>query len=161
MIDYAGNEIVVEGGCAGCAFALKKFTIPSGIVYEDGVLIVSQDFEIPIEGLLVVAPKRHVVTFGELTDQERARIFEVSNKTINALKKVFPGITYGLVFDENGMHFHVLLVPNHDWMKRVAYANPIMNIKAVFDHAKNVFKNTREKVQPIADICEAVRRTLA
>ena len=159
LIDYAGNEIMVEG-CPGCAFALKKFTVPSGTVYEEGVLTVSQDWEIPIEGMLVVAPKRHVVNLGELTDQERTRIFDVANKTINALKKVFPGTKYSLVFNESDLHFHVLLVPNHEWMRRIAN-DPIYNLKAVFDYATNMLKNTREKVQPIADTCDAVRRALA
>ena len=53
MINYA-NEIVKFEGCPGCAYAKHEFVLPCGMAYEDELFTLSQDWELPIEGFMVL-----------------------------------------------------------------------------------------------------------
>ena len=70
MINYA-NEHVEYKGCPGCAYGKHEFTLPCGMAYENEKFTLSQDWELPIEGFLVVSPKRCVEKFADLTEEER------------------------------------------------------------------------------------------
>ena len=158
LLDYAGNEIVLDD-CPGCAFARREFSLPCGMVFEDDCLTIAQDWELPIDGMLIIAPKRHVLTFAELTQQERAEIFELANKTIVLLKTHLPNVTYKLFFEENGRHFHVWLLPCHEWMQAAAAGNPTNNLGAVFAYAKANLR-TKQNIENIAKTCAYVREAL-
>lgn len=53
MINYAGERVELSG-CPGCLYAEHKFSLPCGIAYENDRFILSQDFELPIQGFFVV-----------------------------------------------------------------------------------------------------------
>ena len=53
MINYA-NKKVEFTGCPGCAYANHKFELPCGMAYENERFTLSQDWELPIEGFMVV-----------------------------------------------------------------------------------------------------------
>ena len=54
----------------GCAYANHVFALQCGMVYEDEMITISQDWELPINGFMVVCPKRHVEYLSELTEDE-------------------------------------------------------------------------------------------
>jgi len=163
MIDYAGNKISYTG-CSSCAFARREFSLPSGMIYEDDVLTLAQDWTLPIDGFLVIAPKRHVLSLQELSGQERNHVFAVLDKAIIALKRAIPGITYNVVFEEEdageeNSHFHIWLMPRHKWMFDIANGNPTRHIKAVFDYARANLK-TKENIEKINKTCLLVRELM-
>ena len=83
MINYA-NEEVKFTGCPGCAYANHEFVLPCGMAYEDELFTLSQDWELPIEGFLVISPKRCVEKFSDLTDEE---MIDYYNKIIEIEKQ--------------------------------------------------------------------------
>ena len=103
MINYAG-EIVKFEGCPGCAYAKHEFVLPCGMAYEDNLFTLSQDWELPIEGFLVISPKRCVEKFEELTDEERVKIFNIVNKTITILRNNNICDRFNIIFEEKEIY---------------------------------------------------------
>ena len=57
MKNYANEEISYRG-CPGCAYAKHEFELPCKMAYENDNFTLSQDWELPIEGFLIVSPKK-------------------------------------------------------------------------------------------------------
>ena len=131
------NEDVEFIGCPGCAYANHEFIIPCGIAYENDNFTVSQDWELPIIGFFVVAPKRHVEKLEELTSSEKIEMFEIVDKTIRILRHNKICDKFNIIFEEKeGSHFHIWIMPRHKWMEELA-AGITKNIGDVFNYAKN------------------------
>ena len=56
------------GDCVSCAINETKIKPFGGIIFETKNFIVTQDFSRPINGFIVIASKRHVVTYDALSD---------------------------------------------------------------------------------------------
>lgn len=158
MIDYAGNDIKVEG-CRGCAFTNHEFSIPSGIVYEDELFILSQDWKVPIPGFIVVQPNRHIENFSKLTDVERTKLFEITNKIIVILKEMNVCDKFNVLFEENpNRHFHLWIIPRQKWMEEMV-GNITENIGTIFNYAETNMK-TKETIDEIQRICDILKEKL-
>ena len=81
VINYCNEEVRFDG-CPGCAYAKHEFELPCGMIFENDHFTLAQDWELPIVGFLVVAPKRHIEKLEELSKQERDEMFDIVNKTI-------------------------------------------------------------------------------
>ena len=151
--NYA-NELVKVKGCLSCAFSKGEFILPCGMAYKDELFTLAQDFELPIPGFLVIAPKRHVENFSELTEEERIKMFELINKTIKILKENHICERFNVIFEEKeGRHFHVWMMPRYKWMEEVA-GSITKNIGEVFAYAKENFriKEIYEEIQKISNL---------
>ena len=138
MINYA-NEIVKYEGCPGCAYAHHEFKLPCGMAYEDELFTLSQDWELPIEGFMVLSPKRCIEFFSELTEEERIKSFDLVNKTINILKENNICDRFNVIFEEKeGRHFHIWIMPRHKWMSDM-FEDITDNIGEIFAYAKSNF----------------------
>ena len=152
MTLYNGDVVIFEG-CPSCHDLTNKFSVADGDIYQNDLVTLTQDWELPIEGFFVIATKRHVEFMSELTKEEMNEVFTVTNKTIALMREVYPGIRYNVLFEEKeNNHFHVWLMPRHDWMFEIAGGNPTKNISAVFKHAKSNFIN-KETTERIRLIC--------
>ena len=142
MISYA-NELIKFEGCPGCAYATHDFELPCGMAYEDELFTLSQDWELPIEGFMVLAPKRCVEFFSELTDEERNKSFDLVNKTINNLKPQGVCDRFNVIFEEKeGRHFHIWIMPRHKWMSDM-FEDITDNIGEIFAYAKTNFRDQK------------------
>ena len=140
MINYA-NELVKYEGCPGCAYAKHEFKLPCGMAYEDELFTLSQDWELPIEGFMVLSPKRCIEYFSELTDEERIKSFELVNKTINILKENNVCDRFNVIFEEKeGRHFHIWIMPRHKWMSDM-FEDITDNIGEIFAYAKSNYRD--------------------
>lgn len=156
MIDYAGNKIEIDA-CLGCAYANHEFSLPTKIAYEDELFVLSQDWELPIQGFFVVSLKRHVENFSELTDIERNKLFEIANRTIKILKDNKICDRFNVIFEEKaGRHFHVWIMPRHKWMEELA-GNIIGHLNDILSYALENFR-TQENYDKIKEISEIVSR---
>ena len=155
MISYKNEEIKFNG-CPGCAYAKGEFSLPCGMAYEDELFTLSQDWELPIEGFMVVSPKKCCECFNELTEDEQVKIMSIVNKTINILKKHNICDRFNVVFEEKkDRHFHIWIMPRHKWMED-KFGDMIDYIGEVFDYAKSNFRD--EKIyENIAKITKIVR----
>lgn len=142
MINYA-NELIKYEGCPGCAYAKHEFTLPCGMAYEDELFTLSQDWELPIEGFMVLSPIRCVEFFSELTDEERIKSFDLVNKTINNLKEQGVCDRFNVIFEEKeNRHFHIWIMPRHKWMSDM-FEDITDNIGEIFAYAKANFGDQR------------------
>ena len=136
------NEDVEFIGCPGCALARHDFTIPCGIAHENDNFTLSQDWELPIIGFFVVAPKRHIEKLEELTSSEKTEMFEIVDKTIRILRQNKICDRFNVIFEEKeGSHFHIWIMPRHKWMEELV-AGITKNIGDVFNYAKNNMRTT-------------------
>lgn len=148
-VDYAGNVIECAGSCPACAYANHEFELPCGMTYEDEICTVSQDWQLPINGMIIVAPKRHVKFFDELTSGERTHLFEIVNKVIAILRKNNVAKEFNVLFEEKkDIHFHIWILPRDGWNE--LGINPTKEIDKLQKYALEHFK-TKENFEKIAE----------
>lgn len=153
--DIKGSILDIDG-CLGCNLSsgiLKPF---GGILYNDGDFNVSQDYELPINGFIIIATNKHIISINELTKEQRYKLIELENRIIELLKSY--GITnnYRIILEEK-KHFHVWLMPEYSWMKNIG--KPIYNIKEIFDYAKNNLR-TLDNLNDIIETCKKLKKDL-
>lgn len=143
-------------GCLGCNLSngvLKPF---EGMIYKDDDFNISQDFELPINGFIIIATNEHIISINELTDKQRYKLIELENRIIKLLKDYKVCDNYRIIFEEKN-HFHVWLMPEHNWMK--SFGKPIYNIDKIFDYAKNNLR-TEDNLNEIRKTCKKLKKDL-
>ena len=155
MINYA-NEEVKYTGCPGCAYAKHEFVLPCGMAYENEKFTLSQDWELPIEGFMIVSPKRCVEKLSDLTREERIKMFDITDKTIKILRENNICDRFEVIFEEKeNRHLHVWIMPRHKWMAELV-GDIIDNIGTILEYAKSNFRN-EETYQRIKEITNIVK----
>ena len=153
MINYA-NENIDFNGCPGCAYANHEFSLPCGMAYENERFTLSQDWELPIQGFFVVAPKRCIDKFEELSDTEKMEMFKIVDRTIKVLRESNVCDNFNVIFEEKeNRHFHVWIMPRHKWMMDLV-EDIIDNIGIIFEYAKTNMRSldNYNKIHEISDI---------
>jgi len=155
MLNYCNEEVMFEG-CPGCSYANHNFKLPCGIAYENENFILSQDWELPIQGFMIVSPKKHVEKLEEFTTLERNELFDIINKTISILRNHKICSHFNVVFAEKeNRHSHVWIMPRHSWMKDITN-NIIEGIAPIFEYAKSYLR-TKENYKKINETIQIVR----
>lgn len=151
-IDIFGKEFEFE--CLGCDIANHKLIPPGGYVYDDGFINISADPVIPIKGFMVLGIKKHIKSMNELSETEREQIIKVLNRTVEIIKKVNISDEVLIIQEERSKHFHIWIVPIHDWMEQ--FGKSVLNIKEIVEYAKNNFGEIekQELLAAIEDIKE-------
>lgn len=155
MINYFNEEVVFDG-CPGCAYAKHEFELPCKMAYEDDKFTLSQDWELPIPGFMVVSPKRCIEKFSDLTEEEKAEIIKIVDKTILILRENNICDRFNVIFEEKeNRHFHIWIMPREKWMLDIV-DDITDNIGEVFKYAKENFR-TEENYTKIEKITEVVK----
>jgi diadenosine tetraphosphate (Ap4A) HIT family hydrolase len=151
-----GKSVEVE--CLSCA-------LTSGLVMPDGGVIIEtehfhahQDVAYPIEGLVILASKRHMKCLDELTEEERLDYINILTKIRKAQREIL-GIEYVYYFynEDTTHHFHTWLVPRYEWMNE--FGRSVESLRPVLLHARN-HRNTEENHQKVLFAIEALRKGL-
>lgn len=130
------NGKTVEVECLSCA-------LTSGIIKPDGGTVIEtehfhahQDVAYPIKGLIILASKRHIKSFDELTEEEELDYITVLSKIRAAQRKAL-GIEHAYYFynEDTTHHFHTWLVPRYDWMYQ--FGRSVESVRPVLLHARN------------------------
>lgn len=138
MITYDKKEVSFLG-CPGCAYFNHEFELSCGMAYQNDNFTISQDWELPIKGFMVLSPKRHVNELCELTDDERNELFYLVNRTMEILKENKVSETFILTFEERkNIHFHVCIIPRYEWMKQLT-TSISDDFNKIIKYAKNTF----------------------
>ena len=140
-IDIFGNEISFD--CMGCDIANHKLVPPGGYVYEDDFINISADPEIPIVGFMILGIKKHIKSINELNRDERIRIMDVLNLTIEKMKSSNICEEVLIVQEEKASHFHIWILPMHPWMDE--YKKNVRNIKDIINYSKENFNDSVKK----------------
>lgn len=137
------------GECLSCAINSKIIQPYGGIIYETDNFILAQDFSRPIKGFIVISAKRHVITYDELTCEERTELAELLFKTQKALKNLKVCDFFNIYLSEyKGGHFHLQILPRYKWMEDER-GTIIGNLNRGFNYAKENL-NSKENLKQIS-----------
>lgn len=147
MTIYDGSKVEFSN-CPGCDYANHLFSLPCKMVYENNLITISQDWELPIDGFQVISPKRHVEKFTDLTHEEQTLILNMTNRLLSALREMKIAEEFNVIFEEKaGTHLHFWIMPRHDWMTK-NFGSPTKHIAEIFEYAKQNFR-TQEHIEKI------------
>jgi len=152
------NGTTVEVECLSCA-------ITSGMVEPDGVVIETvhfhahQDVAYPIKGLIILASKRHIYGFDELTEEEKMDYINLLTEIRKAQREVL-GIEHVYYFynEDTTHHFHTWMVPRYEWMND--FGRSVESLRPVLHHARNEMndqENVNEVIKSIRMLIKALR----
>lgn len=146
------NKEIEWKECPGCEFANHSFNISCGIAYENDTFTLSQDWELPIPGFMILSPKKHIVSLSEFSDEERNEMFTIVNKVINILKKSNTCDKFNVIVEEK-RHFHIWIMPRYEWMLECT-DDIIDNLGKIQDYAKMNYKNKDvfDKIKKVSDL---------
>ena len=159
MKNYADPDITFTG-CPACAYAKHEFELPCGMAFENDRFTLSQDWEIPIEGFLIISPKRHVELFTDLEEDERNEMFSIIDKTMRVLRDNNVCEKFNVILYEGAnTHLHVWIFPRHKWMRELA-PKITENIGKIVEYAQENFR-TQEALDRIKEVSIMVREKLS
>ena len=144
-----GKSVEVE--CLSCALTSGLIEPDGGVVVETEYFHAHQDVAYPIKGLIILASKRHIKCFDELTNEEQLDYVNLLSRIRKAQRKAL-GIEYVYYFynEDTTHHFHTWLVPRYEWMYE--FGRSVESVRPVLLHAKNQMNdeaNMREVVDAI------------
>jgi len=129
---------------------------PASIVYEDDNFIALMDAYPLTEGHCLVIPKFHAVRLDELKANQRAKLFNIGHKIVEAQKKVGLGVQGTNILVNDGQaanqtvpHLHLHLIPRSsgDWLKSIPKI--VLHITGLFGF-KTAAKTLNEQARNIA-----------
>lgn len=123
-------------GCLSCEVVSGRRNTLGGPILETDLFHVHQDWAYPIEGLVIVAAKRHVYCLDELTETEATELMKLLRVVREAQKSVL-GIEHVYYFynEDTTHHFHFWMVPRYEWMK--AFGRSVQSLRPVLHHARD------------------------
>lgn len=106
--------------CSACAEIAGEVSAPGGVIYDDGMWLVSHHtgrFTDP--GELIVKTRRHCESLSELSPAEADSLGPVLREAVGALERVVVAERiYAVSFNERVRHLHFLLLPRTAAMPR-------------------------------------------
>jgi diadenosine tetraphosphate (Ap4A) HIT family hydrolase len=152
------NGKTVEVECLSCALTSGMIEPDGGVIIETEYFHAHQDVAYPIEGLVILASKRHIKCLDELTEAERLDYINILTSIRKAQREVL-GIEYVYYFynEDTTHHFHTWMVPRYDWMNE--FGRSVESVRPVLLHARN-HRNTVENNQKVMKAIEALRNEL-
>ncbi|MDR6125145.1 diadenosine tetraphosphate (Ap4A) HIT family hydrolase [Bacillus sp. SLBN-46] len=142
-----GNTVEVE--CLSCALTSGMIEPDGGVVVETEHFHAHQDVAYPIKGLIILASKRHIKCFDELTEEEKLDYINLLTKIRKAQREVL-GIEYVYYFynEDTTHHFHTWMVPRYEWMYE--FGRSVESVRPVLLHARNNM-NDEENVKSVME----------
>lgn len=153
------NGKTFEVKCLSCAITQGFITPDGGVVIETEYFHAHQDVAYPIKGLVILASKRHVKCFDELTADEKIDYIDVLTKIRKAQREVL-GIDYVYYFynEDTTHHFHTWMVPRYEWMYK--FGRSVESVRPVLLYARNEM-NGEENVKKVIHAIELLTEELS
>lgn len=153
------NGKTVEVECLSCALTSGLIEPEGGVVVETEYFHAHQDVAYPIRGLIILASKRHIKCFDELTQEERIDYINTLSN-IRKVQREILDIEYVYYFynEDTTHHFHTWMVPRYEWMYE--FGRSIESVRPVLLHARknmNSEANTKEVMSAIKALTNALR----
>ncbi|MBS4172889.1 diadenosine tetraphosphate hydrolase [Bacillus sp. FJAT-49736] len=146
------NGKTVEVECLSCALTSGLIVPDGGVMLETQHFHAHQDVAYPIKGLVILASKRHIKCFDELTEEEKLDYITILSKIRQAQRNVL-GIEYVYYFynEDTTHHFHTWMVPRYDWM--YDFGRSVESVRPVLLHARNEMNNSENR----QEVMEAIK----
>lgn len=152
------NGKTVEVECLSCALTSGLIEPDGGVIIETIYFHAHQDVAYPIEGLVILASKRHIKCLDELTEEERLDYINIMTSIRKAQREVL-GIEYVYYFynEDTTHHFHTWMVPRYEWMNE--FGRSVESVRPVLLHARyqmNTVDNNQKVMKAIQDLKNAL-----
>lgn len=157
MKDLTGKLAEIKN-CMGCEIINGDLIPFGGILFKNENFVIAQDFELPIDGFIIISTVRHISKYNELTESEQIDLTKIVNKTLKILEENNVAAEYNIILEEKDCHFHIWLMPRHKWMKE-KFGNVLKNIKAIQDYSMENLR-TEENLAKIEQTCKLLKREL-
>ena len=104
---------LIDTPCVGCIVA-DNSKFKEGRIFQTQLWDISQDFEIPYPGMIVISPLRHVSNYMDLSDEELHELHQLTIICKKAIMDIFncQKIAYMFYEKPNG-HVHFVIIPLH------------------------------------------------
>ncbi|MCM3317462.1 diadenosine tetraphosphate hydrolase [Rummeliibacillus stabekisii] len=151
-----GKTVKVE--CLSCALTSGLIELDGGVVIETEYFHAHQDVAYPIKGLIILASKRHIKCFDELTEAEKLDYINLLTKIRKAQREVL-GIenVYYFYNEDTTHHFHTWMVPRYEWMYQ--FGRSVESVRPVLLHARNNM-NSGENIKEVMNAIDALGKEL-
>lgn len=154
------NGKTIEVACLSCALTSGLIEPDGGVILETDYFHAHQDVAYPIKGLIILASKRHIKCFDELTEVEKIDYIQVLSKIRKAQRDVLE-IEYVYYFsnEDTTHHFHTWMVPRYDWMYE--FGRSVESVRPVLLHARNEMitdKNNQEVLAAIDTLANELNK---
>ncbi len=139
--DYRGNKFSTE--CLSCA--RENRTIRNlGHLVTTKFFDAHQDFEVPIEGFIIVSSRRHLTSIDELTEEELSDFIQLIAKLRKAQRQVL-NIESVYIIQKEGKerHLHFWLLPRYPWMDE-KFGTKLESVTQAVEYAKAHDKSDRK-----------------
>ena len=156
------GKMIDVGDCMGCTTAktYRQTEINPGEIVRSKYFDISQDFELPINGFIVIGSLRHVESINEMTFEEKQELIILIDVVIASLKKLNVCSQYDVVWEEkDNNHFHVWLMPRHKYLLDAMGTNIIKKVGELFDYAKNNLR-TEENLRTVSNTITNLKQEL-
>jgi diadenosine tetraphosphate (Ap4A) HIT family hydrolase len=120
------------------------------IIFETKNFRVEQDWEVPIPGFFIVAPKKKASSIADFTEKELIEFIKITKEVRKGMRKVLRIKTVYLFQNEDSVHgFHLWMFPLYSWMEKKNFGYHITLIKPSMKYAKEnmMDKKTISKVK--------------
>ncbi|SEM11496.1 Diadenosine tetraphosphate (Ap4A) hydrolase [Mesobacillus persicus] len=151
-----GKTVEVE--CLSCALTSGLVKPDGGAVIETNHFHAHQDVAYPIKGLIILASKRHIKSFDELTDEEKLDYINTITKIRKAQREVL-GIEHVYYFynEDTTHHFHTWMVPRYEWMNE--FGRSVESVRPVLLHARHKMNN-HENIRVVLEATKKLKIAL-
>ncbi|WP_064093963.1 HIT family protein [Rossellomorea aquimaris] len=152
------NGETVDVECLSCALTSGLIEPDGGVVIETEHFHAHQDVAYPIKGLIILASKRHIKCFDELTEAEKIDYITLLTKIRKAQREVL-GIEYVYYFynEDTTHHFHTWMVPRYEWMYE--FGRSVESVRPSLLHARNKM-NHKDNIQEVLEAINALKEEL-
>lgn len=155
ITDISGTIVEIE--CIGCAIAQNKVEVRGGSVIRTEHFDVSQDFEVPIPGFMIIASTRHLRSIDDFTEAEAAEFMRILQITRKLQREVLNIDSVYLHQEEDTSdHFHLWMLPRYEWMTE-KFGRKVESVRPIMDYARNELKTDEN----FAQLDESTRRLKA
>ena len=117
-----------------------KILFPKEEIIDGKYFNTHQDWEVPIPGFFILAPKRAIRSVMEMTDEEAAEFINLMRKTRRGMMEEL-GIkdVYFFMNEDTSDNLHLWIFPRLPWME--AFGRKIESVRPIINHAKTNMVN--------------------
>lgn len=140
IINWLGQDMKFEGNLSSAIAKHEITNFPGSYIYDDGLFNIATDPEIPIKGYMILAINKPTLTITELTENERNKLMNLSNRLLSAMHKT--GFEKVMVYQDEASsgNLHINFIPRHEWTykfhtnfgKMGLYAKNTLNINDTY-----------------------------
>lgn len=139
---------------------VMEYLFPQDILAQSRFFEVNQDWEVPIEGFMIIAPLvRGKKSLDDFTNEERIDYVQFVSRVRSAMRSAL-GIAEVYFFqnEDSAYGFHLWMFPRHPWMER--FGRKIQSVRPVMEHAKEHMADEKT-IAAVKAAAEKIRTALA